>query len=100
MGGSCPRCIIDNTSVMVAHGSGLDAQIAPEMEAFGKTFGMSFVPHWTGHAYRKSRVERNFLYAENNFLAGRTFTGWHDLNQRAQKWCSTVANKNSNGPWV
>ena len=93
MGGSCPRCIIDNTSVMVAHGSGPDAQIAPEMEAFGKTFGMSFVPHRIGHADRKSRVERNFSYAENNFLAGRTFTDWYDLNQRARKWCDTVANK-------
>jgi Mu transposase, C-terminal domain len=93
MGGSCPRCIIDNTSVMVAHGSGPDAQIAPEMEAFGKTFGMSFVPHRIGHADRKARVERNFSYAENNFLAGRTFTDWHDLNQRGQKWCDIVANK-------
>ena len=93
MGGSCPRCIIDNTSVIVAHGSGPDAQIAPEMEAFGKIFGMSFVPHAIGHADRKARVERNFSYVENNFLAGRTFADWHDLNQRAQKWCDSVANK-------
>lgn len=93
MGGSCPRCIIDNTSVMVAHGSGPDAHIAPEMEAFGKTFGMSFVPHRIGHADRKAYVERNFSYAENNFLAGRTFAHWYDLNQRSQKWCDTVANK-------
>ena len=93
MGGSCPRCIIDNTSVIVAHGSGPDAQIAPEMEAFGKIFGMSFIPHSIGHADRKARVERNFSYAENNFLAGRTFADWYDLNQRAQKWCDTVANK-------
>jgi len=93
MGGSCPRCIIDNTSVIVAHGSGPDAQIAPEMEAFGKIFGMSFIPHSIGHADRKARVERNFSYAENNFLAGRTFADWYDLNQRAQKWCDTIANK-------
>ncbi|RZB36917.1 MAG: hypothetical protein SRB2_01717 [Desulfobacteraceae bacterium Eth-SRB2] len=93
MDGSCPRCIIDNTSVMVAHGSGPDAQIAPEMEAFGKIFGMSFIPHSIGHADRKARVERNFSYAENNFLSGRTFADWYDLNQRAQKWCDTVANK-------
>lgn len=93
MGGSCPRCIIDNTSVVVAHGSGPDAQIAPEMQAFGQIFGMSFIPHNIGHADRKAIVERNFSYVENNFLAGRTFADWHDLNQRAQKWCDTVANK-------
>ena len=91
--GSCPRCIIDNTSVIVAHGSGPDAQIAPEMQAFGKIFGMNFVPHRIGHADRKAIVERNFSYVENNFLAGRIFTDWQDLNQRALKWCDTVANK-------
>ena len=36
--GSCPRCIVDNTHVVVARGSGPDAEIAPEMEAFGRIF--------------------------------------------------------------
>ncbi len=62
LGGGCERCIIDNTSVIVAHGSGPDAIIAPEMEAFGKIFGITFVPHHIGHADRKAGVERNFRY--------------------------------------
>ena len=37
--GSCPRCTIDNTSVVLAGGSGPDAVIAPEMVAFGELFG-------------------------------------------------------------
>jgi hypothetical protein len=53
MEGACPRCIIDNTSVLVAHGSGPDAQIAPEMERFGQIFGVTFVPHAVGDANRK-----------------------------------------------
>jgi hypothetical protein len=32
MDGTGPTCIIDNTSVLVAHGSGPEAEIAPEME--------------------------------------------------------------------
>jgi transposase len=93
MDGVCPRCVIDNTSVVVARGSGPDADIAPEMERFGQIFGVAFVPHAVGHADRKARIERNFAYVEGNFLAGRAFSDWHDLNEQALKWCEEVANK-------
>ncbi len=93
MEGTCPRCTIDNTSVIVAHGSGPDADIAPEMERFGQIFGVAFVPHAIGHADRKARIERNFAYVENNYLAGRTFSDWHDLNEQAVRWCNEVANR-------
>jgi hypothetical protein len=93
MEGTCPRCTIDNTSVIVAHGSGPDADIAPEMERFGQIFGVRFVPHAVGDADRKARIERNFAYVEGNFLAGRTFTDWHDLNTQARKWCEEIANR-------
>jgi hypothetical protein len=93
MDGTCPRVIIDNTSVLVAHGSGPDAEIAPEIERFGHIFGVRFVPHAVGDADRKARIERNFAYAEQNFLAGRTFSDWHDLNEQARRWCREVANQ-------
>jgi transposase len=93
MDGACPKCIIDNTSVIVAHGSGPDAEIAPEMERFGEIFGVRFVPHAIGHADRKARIERSFAYVENNYLAGRTFSDWHDLNEQAKRWCEEVANR-------
>lgn len=93
MGGACNRCIIDNTSVIIAQGSGPDAVIAPEMERFGKIFGIRFVAHAVGDADRKAKVERNFSYIENNFLAGRIFTNWDDLNRQARQWCDAKANK-------
>ena len=93
MEGTCDRCVIDNTSVIVAHGSGPDAEIAPEMVRFGEIFGVRFVPHAVGDPDRKARIERNFAYADQNFLAGRTFSDWHDLNEQAQRWCEEVANK-------
>ena len=92
MAGACPRCTIDNTSVIVAHGSGPEAEIAPEMEHFGRIFGITFIAHAVGDADRKARVERNFSYVEKNFLAGRTFTDWPDLNAQARAWCIEVAN--------
>ena len=41
----------------------------------------------------KARIERNFAYAERNFLAGRTFADWHDLNEQARMWCEETANR-------
>ena len=93
MDGTCPRCVIDNTSVLVAHGSGADADIAPDMERFGQIFGVKFIPHAVGDVDRKAKMERNFSYVERNFLAGRTFTDWQDLNEQAQKWSIEVANQ-------
>lgn len=93
MDGTCPRCIIDNTSVLVAHGSGPEAEIAPEMERFGHIFGVRFIPHAVGDADRKAKMERNFSYAEGNFLAGRTFKDWQDLNEQAKRWCLEMANQ-------
>ena len=90
--GSCPRCTIDNTSVVLAGGSGPGALIAPEMEAFGELFGMHFIPHAIGHSDRKGRIERPFSYIEGNFLAGRRFHDWTDINSQARNWCNTVAN--------
>lgn len=92
MDGTCPTCIIDNTSVMVAAGAGEDAVIAPEMAAFARTLGFSFRAHRVGHADRKGRVERPFAYAEHNFLPGRSFSDFEDLNRQALAWCREVAN--------
>jgi transposase len=93
MDGVTDRVVIDNTHVIVAHGSGPGAEMAPEMEAFGRIFGTTFVAHRIGHADRKGRIERTFSYVERNFLAGRTFIDWHDLNRQALAWCNEKANR-------
>jgi hypothetical protein len=62
----------------------------PEMAAFGERFGFQFVAHAIGNANRSGRVERPFHFIENNFLAGRTFSSWEDLNQQARQWCDKV----------
>jgi len=56
-------------------------------------FGFEFIAHSIGHADRKARIERPFHYIENNFLAGRNFSDWEDLNQQACGWCIDVTNK-------
>jgi transposase len=89
-GGAPERVMIDNTHVVVLRGTGREMMPVPEMEAFAERFGFRFVAHAIGNANRSARVERPFSFIENNFLAGRTFTSWEDLNQRARQWCDKV----------
>ena len=90
MGGAPARVMIDNTHVVVLRGTGRDMIPAPEMAAFGERFGFRFVAHEIGDANRSARVERPFRFIEFNFLAGRTFSSWKDLNQQARQWCDRV----------
>ncbi len=92
MDGCSGKCIIDNTHVIVASGVGPEAIITPEMEHFGRIYQTRFVPHWLNDPNRKARVERPFHYIEHNFIPGRRFRYWADLNRQAEEWCIKVAN--------
>jgi hypothetical protein len=89
-GGATQRMMIDNTHVVVLRGTGREMIPVPEMEAFGERFGFRFMAHERGDANRSARVERPFHYIEHNFLAGRTFSSWEDLNLQARQWCDKV----------
>jgi hypothetical protein len=92
MDGVAQRCVIDNTSVIVVGGAGAEAVFAPEMVAFAATLGFHFLAHRVNHADRKARVERPFAWVERNFLPGRTFIDFDDLNAQVLGWCTRVAN--------
>lgn len=86
-GGAAEQCMVDNTNVIVAYGTGKDMVPAPEMAAFAKRFGFRFVAHEKGDANRSARVERPFDYIEGNFYPGRTFTDLPDANTQLRAWC-------------
>jgi hypothetical protein len=88
--GSCGTVMIDNTSVVVLRGTGADMIPVPEMAAFAERYGFEFRAHRIGDANRSGRVERPFTFIQKNFLAGREFTDWQDLNQQARHWCDRV----------
>src|ERR1700751_4641911 len=89
-GGATTRVMIDNTHVVVLRGTGRDMVPVPEMAAFAERFGFQFAAHERGDANRSARVERNFDFIERNFLAGRSFSSWEDLNSQARAWCDRV----------
>ena len=90
LGGATQRVMIDNTHVVVLRGTGPGMVPVPEMAAFADRFGFRFVAHKIGDANRSGRVERPFWFIETNFLAGRTFSSWEDLNAQARQWCDRV----------
>jgi hypothetical protein len=90
LGASAAVCMIDNTHVVVAAGTGARMVPAPEMAAFAERFSFTFRAHEKGDANRAGRVERPFHFIEHNFLAGRTFADLADLNAQACAWCDKV----------
>jgi transposase len=85
---AAPVCIIDNTNLARLRGTGRDAVIVPEMEAFAKQYGFRFVCHEKNHPNRKAGEERSFWTVETNFLPGRHFQSLEDLNQQALQWAT------------
>ena len=92
MGGVCRRIVVDNSHVVIVCGTGRNAEVSPEMEAFEKRFGFRFLAHELGDANRSGKVERRFWHVETNFLAGRRFKDDADLNGQAQAWLDDTAN--------
>ena len=86
-GGAAKRCMLDNSSVIIARGNGANAVPADAMKAFGDRFGFHFAAHELGDANRSARVERPFDYIEKNFYPGRTFVDDDDLNAQLIAWC-------------
>jgi transposase len=87
-GYSARQCIIDNTNLARLRGTGANAVIHPEMEAFTREYGFVFRCHALKHPNRKAGEERSFWTVETNFLPGRTFANLEDLNQQALQWAT------------
>lgn len=88
--GVTDRVMIDNTHIVVLRGTGREMIPVPEMAAFADRFGFRFEAHERGDANRSARVERPFGFIERNFLAGRKFADWDDMNRQAREWCDRV----------
>lgn len=94
--GAAATCMVDNSNVVVAAGTGAAMIPAPEMAAFAERFGFTFVAHEKGDANRSARVEAPFHRIERGFLAGTTFIDWADLNVKAAETCDIWNAKFSN----
>jgi hypothetical protein len=94
--GAAATCMIDNSHVIVAAGTGAAMIPAPEMAAFAECYGFTFIAHEKGDANRSARVEAPFHRIERGFLAGTQFRDWTDLNTKAIETCEAWNAKFSN----
>ena len=96
LGGTCRRCMIDNTHVVVLRGTGRNMVPVPEMAAFAERYHFDFRAHEVGDPNRSAQVEAHFSYVEGNFVrSGRSFADFADLNRQAVAWCDHVNAKSS-----
>jgi hypothetical protein len=94
--GAAATCMVDNSHVVVAAGSGATMIPASQMAAFAERYGFVFVAHEKGDANRSARVEAPFHRIERGFLAGASFTDWQHLNEQASACCEAWNAKFSN----
>lgn len=59
---------------------------------FADHHGFAVKTHRPYRPRTKGKVERTVDYLKDNFLAGRTFESFEDLNAQAHHWLETVAN--------
>ena len=90
VGGVCPVCMIDNTSVIVLRGTGKEMVPVPEMASFAEARGFEFRAHEKGDANRSAVVEGLFDFVQNNFLVKRQFRDFEHANQEAVVWCDKI----------
>ncbi len=90
VGGVCPICMIDNTSVVVLRGTGEQMVPVPEMFSFAEARGFEFRAHEKGDANRSAVVEGLFNFVQNNFLVGRKFDDFDHANREAVVWCDKI----------
>ena len=59
-----------------------------DYEAFMKTVGFNTRLCKPRHPFTKGKVERLVRFVKTNFLAGRVFMNFNDLNREALQWCN------------
>ena len=97
-GYSARQCIIDNTNLARLRGTGANALITPEMAAFAQQYAFQFRCHALKNPNRKAGEERSFWTLETNFLPGRNFTDFEDLNTQALAWSTEKMDHKPQGP--
>jgi hypothetical protein len=96
IGGALRR--VQTASLVLCYSHRLFFQFYPRFTRFeckvflqdGAQYHDGFIAHEKGDANRSALVERPFHHIENNFLAGRKFTDFADVNRQAREWCDKV----------
>ena len=95
--GLCRRIAYDNQTAITLGRVGGKPRWHPTFLDFATHYGFEPSVGRPGHKERRGKVERPFHYLEHDFLAGRAFASWDDLNAQCRQWLDTVANVRVHG---
>jgi transposase len=95
--GLCRRIAYDNQTAITLGRVGGKPRWHPTFLDFARHYGFEPSVGRPGHKERRGKVERPFHYLEHDFLAGRAFASWDDLNHQCRQWLDTVANVRVHG---
>ncbi len=96
-GGICRRVLYDNQTAITLGRVGGKPRWHPTFLDFAHSYGFEPQVGRPGHKERRGKVERPFWYLEEDFLRGRKFASWDDLNRQVRVWLDTVANVRLHG---
>jgi transposase len=91
--GVCRNLIYDNMATITLGRRGREPLWNPPFLLFAQHY--SFAPRLCRVAdpNRKGKVESVFRYVEEDFLRGRSFASWEELDREAASWLTDVANR-------
>jgi transposase len=95
--GLCRRILYDNQTAITLGRVRGQPRWHPTFLAFAHHYGFEPVVGRPGHKERRGKVERPFLYFEEDFLRARAFASWDDLRAQVCQWLDTVANVRVHG---
>jgi transposase len=95
--GLCHRIAYDNQTAITLGRLRGKPQWNPTFLDFARHYGFEPSVGRPGHKERRGKVERPFHYLEHDFLRGRAFASWDDLNAQCRQWLDTVANVRVHG---
>jgi transposase len=96
-GGVTVSVVIDNLKAGVIQADWFDPELNPKLEEFARYYGTVILPTKPAMPRHKGKVEAAVKYAQNNAVAGRTFTSLGDQNLFLAEWERTVADTRIHG---
>ncbi len=96
-GGVTVSVVIDNLKAGVIQADWFDPQLNPKLEEFARYYGTVILPTQPAMPRHKGKVEAGVKYAQNNAVAGRTFTSLAEQNLFLAEWERTVADTRIHG---
>jgi transposase len=96
-GGGTVSVVIDNLKAGVIQADWFDPELNPKLEEFARHYGTVILPTKPAMPRHKGKVEAGVKYAQNNAVAGRTFTSLAEQNLFLAEWERTVADTRIHG---